>query len=65
MKGLLAWQVNANKQNVVLPEVRSESGRKVFSFQGAMIFNKMSDEMKSQASVLIFKTLCNNFNFEF
>ena len=55
----------ANKKDVILPKVRSESGRKTFSFQGAMIFNKMTDEMKSQASMLRFKTLCNNFNFDF
>ena len=55
----------ANKKDVILPKVRSKSGMKTFSFQGAMIFIKMTDEMKSQASMLRFKTLCNNFNFDF
>ena len=58
-------RTRANRKDVTLPKVRSESGRKAFSFQGAMIFNKMTDEMKSQASILRFKTLCNNFNFDF
>ena len=56
---------HANTKNVVLPKARSESGRKAFSYQGAIIFNKMTDEMKSQTSILRFKTLCRNFNFDF
>ena len=53
------------RKNVVLPKVRSESGRKAFSFQGAIIFNKVTDEMKSRTLILRFKTLCRNFNFDF
>ena len=37
----------ANTKNVILPKVRAESGRKAFSFQGAMLFNEITDEMKS------------------
>ena len=55
----------ANTKNVILPKVRAEPGRKAFSFQGAMLFNKITDEMKSQVSILRFKSLCNNFNFYF
>ena len=54
----------ANTKNVVLPKDRSESGKKAFSSRGAMIFHKMIDEMKSQASVLRLKTLCSNFNID-
>ena len=42
---------HANTKNVVLPKARSESGRKTFSYQGVVIFNKMTDEMKSQTSI--------------
>ena len=55
----------ANTKNVILPKVRAESGREAFSFQGAMLFNKITDEMKSQVSILRFKSLCNNVNFDF
>ena len=55
----------ANTKNVILPKVRAEPGRKAFSFQGAMLFNTITDEMKSQVSILRFKSLCNNFNFYF
>ena len=55
----------ANTKNVFLPKVRAESGRKAFSFQGATLFNKITDEMKSQVSILRFNSLCSNFNFDF
>ena len=38
--------IRANKKDVALLKVRSESRRKAFSFQGAMIFSKMTDEME-------------------
>ena len=33
----------ANTKNIVLPKVKSETGKKAFSFQGAKIFNKPTD----------------------
>ena len=47
----------ANTKNVALPKVNSETGRKAFSFQGAKVFNKLTDEMKTETSVLRLKTL--------
>ena len=58
-------RTRANTKNVVVPKVRSETGKKAFSFQGAKIFNKLTDEMKSETSILRFKTFCKHFNFDF
>ena len=55
----------ANTKNIVLPKVKSETGKKAFSFQGARVFNKLTDEMKTETSILRFKTLCKNCNFDF
>ena len=48
----------ANTKNIVLPKVKSEAGKKAFSFQGAKVFNKLTDEMKTETSILRFKDLC-------
>ena len=55
----------ANTKNIILPKVKSETGKKAFSFQGAKVFNKLTDEMKTETSILRFKTFCKNFNFDF
>ena len=55
----------ANAKNVVLPKVRSKAGKMTFSFQGAKVFNRLNNEIKTETSILQFKTLCRNFNFDF
>ena len=52
----------ANAKNIVLPEVKSEAGKKAFSIQGAKVFNKLTDEMKTESPIIRFKNLCKNFN---
>ena len=37
----------ANNTNIVLPKIRTETRRKTFAYQGAIIFNKLSNELKS------------------
>ena len=44
----------ANAKNMVLSKVKSEAGKKAFYFQGAKIFNKLTDEMKCETSILRF-----------
>ena len=56
---------HTNTKNIVLPKVNSETGKKAFSFQGAKVFNKLTLEMKTETSILQFKTICNNFNVDF
>ena len=58
-------RTRANTKNIVFPNVKSEAGKKAFSFQGAKVFNKLTDEMKTETSILRFKDLCKHFNFDF
>ena len=48
-----------------LPNVKSEAGRKTFGFLGAKIFNKLLNNMKTESSIVKFKTACKDFNFDF
>jgi hypothetical protein len=45
-----------NNKNLVLPRVRSESGRKIFAFYGAKIFNSLPNDMKTETFILHYKT---------
>ena len=54
-----------NEHSLLLPRVKSEAGRKTFAFQGVKIFNKVPNKLKSETSVLKFKSNCKDFNFDF
>ena len=54
-----------NKLSPLLPQVRSEAGRKTFAFQGAKMFNKVPNRLKNETSILKFKSYCKDFNFDF
>ena len=41
---------------LLLPKVKSEGGRKTFGFLGAKIFNKISNNMKTESSIVKIKT---------
>ena len=43
-------------KNLMLPKVRTETGRKSFYFNGSKRFNDIPNEMKDLYSVMIFKT---------
>ena len=58
-------RTRANTKNIILPKVKTETGKKAFSFQGVKIFNQLTEEMKTETSILRFKTFCKNFNFDF
>ena len=44
-----------NNANIRLPKVKTESGRKCFKFQGALIFNQLPANLKNEKSIVIFK----------
>ena len=44
---------------------RGFAGRKTFGFLGAKIFNKLPNNMKTESSIVKFKTACKDFNFDF
>ena len=54
-----------NNKNLVVPKVRTETGRKTFSFQGAKVFNNLPDYLKIETSILRFKAHIKNINLNF
>ena len=54
-----------NEQSLLLPRVKSEAGRKTFAFKGVKIFNEVPSSLKSETSMLKFKSYCKDFNFDF
>ena len=47
-----------NNSLVVLPKVRTESGRKSFMFQGAIMFNQLGNSVRNETSLLRFRHCC-------
>ena len=45
-----------NGLNLVLPKVKTESGKKTFAFQGTTLYNKLTRELKEERSLLLFKS---------
>ena len=45
-----------SRLNLVLPKVKTESGKKTFAFQGAKLYNKLTRELKEERSMLLFKS---------
>ena len=54
-----------NNKSVVIPKVRTETGRKTFSFQGAKIFNKLPNNLQTETSLLRFKASSKDTNLDF
>ena len=46
-----------------LPKIRSESGRKLSHYQGALIFNSLPENIRKENSFILFKNLVNNYDF--
>ena len=40
---------------VVLPKMRTETGKKSFAYQGARIFNRLEKTTRDEKSILLFK----------
>jgi hypothetical protein len=47
-----------NNVDLHLPKVKTEAGRKRFAYQGAIIFNKLPSDLKTEQSILFFKNTC-------
>ena len=41
-----------SNKSVIIPEVRTETGRKTFSFQGAKIFTSLPNSLQTEKSFL-------------
>lgn len=46
-----------------LPKIRTEAGRKVSHYQGALIFNSLDTNIRTEKSYVNFKNLLKNFDF--
>ena len=53
-----------NKSMMRLPRIKSEAGRKTTYYQGALIFNSLSAKIRQEKSLVLFKNLVNEFDFE-
>ena len=60
-------KVNTSKNNksVIILKVRTETGRKTFSFQGAKIFNSLPNSLQTEKSFLRFNATSRNANLDF
>ena len=47
-----------------LPRIKTEVGRKLTYYQGALIFNSLSAELREQKSLVLFRNLINKFEFQ-
>ena len=54
-------ETRGNNSKLRLPKVKSESGRKTFSFQGALVFNDLPSELRKEISLLNFRQKCKSF----
>ena len=45
-----------NNANLVVPPIRTEAARKTFFYQGTQIYNKLPITLKTETSILRFKT---------
>ena len=54
-----------NYHCLLLPQVTAEAGRKTLAFLGAKIFNKFPSNMKTELSIVKFKTACKDLTFDF
>jgi hypothetical protein len=48
----------------VRPKIRTETGKKTFAYQGAIILNKLPSDLKRESSLLRFKSSWKCFNFD-
>ena len=54
-----------NNNSVLIPKVRTETGRKTFSFQGAKVFNNLPNNLQTETSLLRFKASSKDTNLDF
>ena len=53
----------ANKSTIKLPKIRTEAGRKTSSYQGAMVFNSLPLNVRSEIYFSNFKRFIKNHTF--
>ena len=61
--GYIYIYTRGNNSLLKLPKVKTESGRSMFSFQGALIFNTLHESHRNEVSLANFKRKVKSFNF--
>ena len=46
---------NNSSQTLVIPKVKTESGKRSLRFQGALVFNKLPENGRDENSFILFK----------
>ena len=54
-----------NNVNLNQPKVKTEVGRKRFTYQGTIIFNKLPNALKTKQPLLRFRNTCKSVNLDF
>ena len=54
----------SNKSLLRLPRVKTEHGRKRFSFQGSIIFNQLDTASRTERSLIRFRRMVKSFEFD-
>jgi hypothetical protein len=49
-----------NRKNIILPKVKTESGRRSFMFQGGKLWNRLPVDQKEEFSIVRFKSKVRN-----
>ena len=53
-----------NKRMLHLPRIKLEAGRKTTYYQGASIFNRLPTNICEQNSIVLFRNMVNEFEFD-
>ena len=53
--------IRGDNNKILLPKVKTETARKRFAFQGAVLYNKLPVSFTRETSLLIFKGKCQHF----
>ena len=57
--------IRGNDSLLKLLRMKTESGRKRFNYQGALIFNTLPTNVRDESSVLMFRNKIKTLNFQF
>ena len=54
-----------NRSRLILPQVKTQAGRKSLSFKGSLAFNELPQELRNHKSICFFKRKIKEFQFRF
>ena len=54
-----------NGSRLIIPKTNIEAGRRSFSVQGALLFNELPEKLRNEKSLIGFKNLLRDYNFNY